>query len=37
LPVIVISDAKGNLIYFSEGYKIGVGEQLAKEIQKLKK
>jgi transglutaminase-like putative cysteine protease len=32
LPVIVASDSTGNLIYFSEGYKIGAGEQIAKEI-----
>ncbi|HEX7410745.1 MAG TPA: transglutaminase domain-containing protein, partial [Bacteroidales bacterium] len=36
LPVIVVSDVLGNLVYFSEGYKIGVGEQLAKEIGRLK-
>ena len=36
IPVIVISDAKGNLLYFSEGYKIGIGEQLAKEVSRLK-
>ena len=36
LPVIVVSDALGNLVYFSEGYKIGVGEQLTKEIGRLK-
>lgn len=35
-PIIVISDKLGNLVYYSEGYKIGVGEQLAKEILKLK-
>ncbi|MBK7174341.1 MAG: transglutaminase domain-containing protein [Bacteroidales bacterium] len=36
-PVIIISDAKGNLVYFSEGYKIGIGEQLAKEVSHLQK
>ncbi len=36
LPVIIITDTKGNLVYFSEGYKIGVGEQLAKEVNRLK-
>ena len=36
LPVIVVSDVKGNLIYFSEGYKIGVGEQIAKTITWMK-
>lgn len=35
-PVVIISDAKGNLMYFSEGYKIGIGEQLAKEVSKMK-
>ncbi len=30
LPVIVITDKNGNLIYYSEGYKIGIGEQIAK-------
>jgi len=36
LPVIVISDSKGNLVYYSEGYKIGIGEQIAKAIAPLK-
>jgi hypothetical protein len=36
LPVIIVSDARGNLIYFSEGYRIGVGEQIAKEISRIK-
>jgi hypothetical protein len=36
LPVIVIADKKGNLIYYSEGYKIGIGEQIAKVISTLK-
>jgi len=35
LPVIVITDGSGNLIYFSEGYKIGIGEQIAKAIAPL--
>lgn len=35
-PIIVVSDAKGNLGYFSEGYRIGVGEQLAKVISRMK-
>ena len=35
LPVIVIADAGGNLLYFSEGYKIGIGEQIAKAIAPL--
>jgi len=36
LPVIVITDANGNLVYYSEGYKIGIGEQIAKAIAPLK-
>ncbi|HOW31627.1 MAG TPA: hypothetical protein PLP88_08670, partial [Bacteroidales bacterium] len=36
LPVIVMCDTQGNLLFYSEGYKIGVGEQLAKEINRLK-
>jgi hypothetical protein len=36
LPVIVISDADGNLLFYSQGYKIGIGEQLAKEINRMK-
>ncbi|MEI6060441.1 MAG: transglutaminase-like domain-containing protein [Bacteroidota bacterium] len=36
LPVIVIMDKNGNLIYYSEGYKIGIGEQIAKAIAPLK-
>lgn len=34
-PIIVIADKKGNLVYYSDGYKIGVGEQIAKEILKF--
>lgn len=36
LPVIVITDSRGNLIYYSEGYKIGIGEQIAKAIAPLR-
>ncbi len=36
LPVIVITNKKGNLIYYSEGYKIGIGDQIAKAIAPLK-
>lgn len=36
LPVIVITDKAGNLVYYSEGYKIGIGEQIAKAIAPLK-
>jgi len=35
LPVIIVLDREGNLFYFSEGYKIGVGEQIAKEITRI--
>ena len=34
LPVIIAGDEKGNLNYFSKGYRIGVGEQLIKKINK---
>jgi hypothetical protein len=36
LPVIVITDNKGNLVYYSEGYKISIGEQIAKAIAPLR-
>lgn len=36
LPVVVICDKNGKLYYFSEGYKIGIGEQLAKEVARMK-
>jgi len=36
LPVIVITDKNGNLIYYSEGYKIGIGEQIAKALAPMK-
>ncbi len=36
LPVIVITDAKGNLLFYSGGYKIGIGEQIAKTIVPMK-
>jgi hypothetical protein len=36
LPVIVITDKSGNLVYYSEGYKIGIGEQIAKALTPLK-
>jgi len=35
LPVVIISDPQGNLVYFSKGYKIGIGEQLAKEVSRM--
>jgi hypothetical protein len=36
MPVVVLCDAEGKLYYYSEGYKIGIGEQLAKEVNTLK-
>ena len=36
LPVIVITDKNGDLMYYSEGYKIGIGEQIAKALTPLK-
>lgn len=32
LPIIIMGNAYGNLTYFSKGYKIGVGEQLVKNL-----
>ncbi len=32
LPIIIMGDGKGNLSYFSKGYRIGVGEQLIKKL-----
>jgi hypothetical protein len=34
-PLVVIIDKQGNIVFFSEGYKIGIGEQLAKEINRM--
>jgi len=36
LPVIVISDKNGNLLFYSEGYTIGIGDQIAKTIAPLR-
>jgi len=36
LPVIVITDKSGNLVFYSEGYKIGIGEQIAKALAPLR-
>jgi len=36
MPVVVITDKNGNLVYFSEGYKISIGEQIAKAIAPLR-
>jgi hypothetical protein len=35
-PIIVVISAKGNIVYYSEGYKIGIGEQLLKAVKKVK-
>lgn len=32
LPVIAVINSSGEIVYYSEGYKIGVGEQAAKAI-----
>jgi len=32
LPVFIIANAKGELIYLSSGYKIGIGEEIVKVI-----
>jgi hypothetical protein len=36
LPVVVIMDAQGNLVFYTEGYQIGIGEQIAKTIAKMR-
>lgn len=36
LPVVIVSDKQGNMYYFSEGYKIGIGEQIAKVVNRMK-
>ena len=37
LPVIMGVSRDGNVIYYSEGYKIGVGEQVLKAIRRMEK
>jgi hypothetical protein len=32
LPVVMITDNKGNIIYISAGYRIGIGEQILKQV-----
>jgi len=34
-PIVLIVDAKGKYYYYSNGYKIGIGEQLIKTLKKL--
>lgn len=36
LPVVVYADENGNVYYKSEGYRIGIGEQILKSIIKVK-
>ncbi|QZE14722.1 redoxin domain-containing protein [Halosquirtibacter laminarini] len=36
LPAVFVVDKKGNVVYQSHGYQIGVGEQVIKTIQKIK-
>ncbi len=35
-PYIVLIDKKNQVVFFSEGYKIGIGEQMSKTIRALK-
>jgi len=32
LPILFYADENGNILYFSEGYKIGIGDQILKSI-----
>jgi len=32
MPVIVYADKSGDVYYFSEGYKVGAGDQILKSI-----
>lgn len=32
LPVVICADSEGNMIFVSEGYRIGTGEQILKNI-----
>lgn len=34
-PIVLIADAEGQYYYYSNGYKIGIGEQLIKTLKKL--
>jgi transglutaminase-like putative cysteine protease len=36
MPVLLVANGKGDVYLFSEGYRIGVGEEVAKTITKLK-
>jgi hypothetical protein len=35
LPIFVIADSFGRIVFVSQGYTIGIGEQMLKVIQKL--
>ena len=32
LPVVICADSEGNILFTSEGYRIGTGEQILKNI-----
>jgi chaperonin GroEL (HSP60 family) len=34
LPLIILADSRGNILYRSTGYRIGIGEQILKRIRK---
>jgi len=36
LPVIIVAKPNGDLVFYSEGYTIGIGEQIAKVVQAWK-
>lgn len=35
LPVVVVFNGKGDMVFTSQGYTIGLGEQIIKEVKKL--
>jgi transglutaminase-like putative cysteine protease len=37
LPLIILSDKNGNILFRSEGYRIGIGEQILKKLPVLNK
>ena len=37
LPLLLVADVNGDVYFLSEGYRIGVGEEVAKTISRLKK
>jgi hypothetical protein len=32
LPLVIVTDKEGNIIYLSSGYRIGIGEQILKVL-----